>query len=193
MRAAIYCRISRDHEGAGLGVERQREDCEALADRLGVTERALFTDNDLSAYSKVCRPGYGAMLAAVARGEIDVILAWHTDRLHRSTRELDDFVDVLKPRDVYVHTVKAGLLDLTTPAGKMTAKILGAVAEQESEHKLSASAGSTCRWPTTGSKSAVAGCTDGTSTALSRKRPRSSGRWSSGLARRSPAAASPRI
>ena len=33
--AAIYVRISQDRGGAGLGVQRQREDCEALCDRLG--------------------------------------------------------------------------------------------------------------------------------------------------------------
>jgi DNA invertase Pin-like site-specific DNA recombinase len=29
-RAAIYCRISQDRGGAGLGVARQEEDCRAL-------------------------------------------------------------------------------------------------------------------------------------------------------------------
>lgn len=34
-RAAIYCRISDDREGAGLGVARQDVDCREQADRLG--------------------------------------------------------------------------------------------------------------------------------------------------------------
>lgn len=34
-QAAIYCRISRDREGAGLGVEPQSRDCRNLAERLG--------------------------------------------------------------------------------------------------------------------------------------------------------------
>jgi site-specific DNA recombinase len=33
--AAIYCRISDDREGTGLGVDRQEEDCRALAQRKG--------------------------------------------------------------------------------------------------------------------------------------------------------------
>jgi site-specific DNA recombinase len=57
-RAAIYCRISQDRAGAGLGVERQREDCAALADRLGWNVVETFTDNDLSAYSGKPRAGY---------------------------------------------------------------------------------------------------------------------------------------
>jgi len=35
--AAIYVRISRDTEGTGLGVKRQRADCEALARKHGWT------------------------------------------------------------------------------------------------------------------------------------------------------------
>jgi site-specific DNA recombinase len=35
IKAAIYCRISDDRAGAGLGVERQRTDCVQLAAVLG--------------------------------------------------------------------------------------------------------------------------------------------------------------
>src|SRR4028118_2036105 len=37
LRAAIYARISDDTEGRAAGVERQVEDCKALAERLGRT------------------------------------------------------------------------------------------------------------------------------------------------------------
>jgi len=46
-RAAIYCRISRDKVGAGLGVERQQADCRALAERLGWSVVEAFSDDDL--------------------------------------------------------------------------------------------------------------------------------------------------
>jgi hypothetical protein len=51
MAAVIYCRISADKTGAGLGVERQAADCRDLALKLGLGEPELLTDNDLSAYS----------------------------------------------------------------------------------------------------------------------------------------------
>ncbi len=66
--AAIYCRISRDREGAGLGVDRQEADCRALAVRLGWEVAAVFVDNDISAYSSRPRPQYRAMLDAVRSG-----------------------------------------------------------------------------------------------------------------------------
>jgi DNA invertase Pin-like site-specific DNA recombinase len=134
-RAAIYCRISQDRAGAGLGVQRQREDCEAVAQRLGWQVVAVHTDNDLSAYSGKPRPGYRALLAQIAAGEIDAVLAWHEDRLHRSPRELEDYIDACEPRRVVTHFAQAGELDLTTASGRMTARIRGAVTRQESEHK----------------------------------------------------------
>jgi hypothetical protein len=64
-----------------------------------------------------------------------VVIAWHTDRLHRSPTELEAYIDLSERRGVATHTVQAGTIDLATPSGRMTARILGAVARQESEHK----------------------------------------------------------
>src|SRR5690348_12936743 len=106
-RAAIYCRISQDREGAGLGVERQRQDCEALAARLGWTITAVHVDNDTSAHSGKPRPGYAALLADIEAGTADAVLVWHTDRLHRSPAELETFVEICERRGVFTQTVKA--------------------------------------------------------------------------------------
>jgi len=43
-RAAIYCRISDDREGRGLGVARQEDDCRKLAERLGWEVAKLYRD-----------------------------------------------------------------------------------------------------------------------------------------------------
>jgi DNA invertase Pin-like site-specific DNA recombinase len=135
-RAIIYCRISRDREGAGLGVERQREDCEALAKQLGVEVVTVYTDNDLSAYSGKPRPGYQKLLADLRTGRADTVLAWHTDRLHRSPAELEEYIDVCEPRGVQTRTVKAGHLDLTTATGRMIARQLGVQARYEVERMI---------------------------------------------------------
>ena len=135
-RAIIYCRISRDREGAGLGVERQREDCEALAAQLGVDIVAVYTDNDLSAYSGKPRPGYQKLLEDLRGGRADTVLAWHTDRLHRSPAELEEYIDVCEPRRVETRTVKAGHLDLTTATGRMIARQLGVQARYEVERMV---------------------------------------------------------
>ncbi|MET8765819.1 recombinase family protein [Streptomyces sp. NPDC004658] len=134
-RAVIYCRISQDRTGAGLGVDRQREDCEALAKRNGWDVIEVYVDNDISAYSGKKRPDYQRMLADLDQGAATIVIAWHTDRLHRSPLELEEYINLCERRGVTTQTVQAGELDLATPSGRMTARIHGAVARQESEHK----------------------------------------------------------
>ncbi|MGI8310354.1 recombinase family protein [Saccharopolyspora hattusasensis] len=134
LRAVIYVRISKDKVGAGLGVERQEKDCRALAERLGWLVVAVFVDNDMSAYSGKPRKDYSRMLAFLRAGRADAVLAWHTDRLHRSPTELEEYITVCQDRDVPTQCVRAGTLDLSTANGRMQARIAGAVARQEVEH-----------------------------------------------------------
>ncbi len=134
-RAVIYVRISQDRSGAHLGVDRQREDCEALAERNGWYVVEVDIDNDLSAYSGKPRPDYRRMLNDLDQGQATVVIAWHTDRLHRSPTELEEYIDLSERRGINTHTCQAGPIDLSTPSGRMTARILGAVARHESEHK----------------------------------------------------------
>jgi DNA invertase Pin-like site-specific DNA recombinase len=135
-RAAIYVRISKDRAGAGLGVQRQEQECRELAGRLGLTVLAVYVDNDLSAYSGKPRPEYQRLLTAVEAGSVDTVVAWHTDRLHRSPTELEVYISKCDKRGVPTHTVKAGPLDLSTPSGRMVARQLGAVARYEVEHMV---------------------------------------------------------
>lgn len=131
----VYARISEDRAGAGLGVERQERDCRELADRLGWRVVDVLADNDISAYSGKPRKGYRALLEQLEHGSATGVLAWHTDRLHRSPVELERYIAVCESRNVVTHTVQAGPLDLATPSGRMVARQLGAVARYESEHK----------------------------------------------------------
>ena len=132
-RFAIYSRISRDRIGAGLGVERQQEDCEALVRELGGTVVAAYSDNDISAYSGKHRPGYEALLQSIKAGEIDAVAVWHQDRLLRRTIDLETYIDICQPLNVATYTVKAGQLDLATPSGRAVAKTLAAWASYEVE------------------------------------------------------------
>ncbi|GAA4562417.1 recombinase family protein [Micromonospora coerulea] len=135
-RAAIYVRISRDREGGGLGVARQEQDCRELAARHGLTVAQVYSDNDLSAYSGKPRSSYRRMLDDIAAARVDAVLTWHSDRLHRSPTELEEYITACEPRGVPTYTVKAGPLDLSTPSGRMVARQLGAVARYEVEHQV---------------------------------------------------------
>jgi site-specific DNA recombinase len=134
-RAAIYARISQDRDGSMLGVERQRADCQRVIEARGWDLAGLYVDNDLSAYSGKQRPEYLRLLDDLKARRIDAVVAWHPDRLHRSPRELEDFVDAVEAAGAAVETATAGALDLSTPSGRMAARMLGAAARYESEHK----------------------------------------------------------
>lgn len=134
VKTAIYLRISYDPTGTSAGVDRQRADCQRLADTLGWTVTDVFEDNDASAYSGRTRPGYEQLIRAMREGKVEAVIAWHSDRLHRSMKDLVRFIDAAKTGSVSIRTVQGGDLDLSTASGVMLAQILGAVAEQESAH-----------------------------------------------------------
>ena len=135
VRAGIYTRISYDPAGQRAGVERQRLDCEALCRSRGWEVAHYLEDNDRSAYSGKPRCAYQELLRAVEAGEIDAIVTWHNDRLHRSPKELEGFINLVERTGVRVAVVTGGDYDLTTPEGCLAARIVGAVARKESEDR----------------------------------------------------------
>ena len=62
LKTAIYCRISDDRDGTGLGVERQEIDCRKYATEHSLGDIEIFIDNDISAFSGKKRPQYLAMM-----------------------------------------------------------------------------------------------------------------------------------
>lgn len=135
MKAVVYNRISSDPSGQKAGVARQERECRELAEVRGWDVVGVYTDNDRSAYSGKPRPEYERLLVDIDSGVAGSIIAWHPDRLHRSPVELEDFIDLVEKRGVTVATVQGGEYDLSTPSGRMTARVVGAVARHESEHK----------------------------------------------------------
>ena len=134
MRAAIYLRQSKDALQDGLAIDRQREDCVKLCAERGWTIVAELADNDISASNGKHRPAYQELLRLVEVGSVDVIVAWHVDRITRRLSELEDLIERCEKAGVRVATV-SGDLDLSTDAGRLVGRILGAVARGEVERK----------------------------------------------------------
>lgn len=132
MRAAIYTRISKDHEGRRLGVQRQRQDCEQKAKTLGWKIAGTYEDNDRSASNGKRRPEYERLLEDIEARAIDAVVCWDLDRLHRRPLELEHFIDLADRHAVALASV-GGDVDLATDNGRMFARIKGAVARAESE------------------------------------------------------------
>lgn len=135
MLAGIYTRISNDPTGKEQGVQRQSEDCHALANTLGWQIVDTYTDNDTSATSTKPRPHYKRMLTDIQAGRINAIIVWHADRLYRKITDLVEIVDIAKTHNLAIATVRAGHIDLTTPTGRLVAGLLATVATYEGEQK----------------------------------------------------------
>ena len=136
LRAVIYVRISRDDgntEGAGP-IERQLADCRMLAQLRRYEVVAEEEDRGVSAYGEKKRPAWERVLEMVERGEVDVIVAWHIDRMTRNMVDLERLILLTEEHGVSVATV-TGDIDLTNETGKMVARILAAVARAEVERK----------------------------------------------------------
>jgi site-specific DNA recombinase len=133
--AGIYARISSDREGLQLGVQRQVEDCRALAERRKWPVVKVYIDDDVSAYKSRIRPAYQQMLADLRNGVLDAVIVWNLDRLHRQPKELEEFFDICDAAQVVDLASVAGDINLGSDDGRFHARILGAVARKESDDK----------------------------------------------------------
>jgi DNA invertase Pin-like site-specific DNA recombinase len=132
--AAVYCRISMDRSGEGLGVERQEELCRTLAKERGWPVAEVYCDNDRSAHNGKPRPAYERMLADIGAGLRDAVVCVDLDRLTRRSIELERFMNLADAHGVALANV-SGDIDLASSDGRFKARIMGAVASQESEKK----------------------------------------------------------
>ncbi len=132
-RAGIYARISEDRDETQAGVGRQVEDCERLAQARGWEVVQRYVDNDLSAYRGQKRPEYRRMLEDIRACRIEAVIVYHQDRLHRQPRELEEFFDVCDAAGLTQLASVSGDIDLATHDGRLKARILGAVARNQSD------------------------------------------------------------
>jgi DNA invertase Pin-like site-specific DNA recombinase len=140
---AAYLRLSLDWEGKGLGIERQREDCEHIAARLGVEITDWYVDNSVGASrrskSKGNRPEYRRLLTDIEAGCVKTVIIWMEDRLHRQVIELAEFLKVCEAAGVTRIASVGGELNLSDPDQRTLLYIKAAMAEAEVE-KISARA-----------------------------------------------------
>ena len=101
--------------------------------RLG--DHALLRGRRPVAYSARKRRAHEEMLGAVEDGALDAIAPGTTTGSTAPPRELEAFIDLVERSGVRVAVVSGGDYDLTTPDGRFTARIVGAVARKESEDR----------------------------------------------------------
>jgi DNA invertase Pin-like site-specific DNA recombinase len=127
MRVAIYARVSTTDQTA----ENQLLELRAVAERQGWEVTTEHVDTGISgAKGRDKRPALDDMLKAVARREVNKVMAWSVDRLGRSLLDLLTTLGEFHSTgtDLYLH--QQGI-DTGTPAGKAMFSMLGVFAEFE--------------------------------------------------------------
>lgn len=119
----------------GLAIERQREQCEALATYRQWEVVQTYVDQSKSATDRTkVRPAYDRMVSDYKAGAFTAIVCYDLDRLTRQPRQLEDWIDAAELRGLALVTAN-GDADLSTDGGRMYARIKAAVARAEMERK----------------------------------------------------------
>jgi DNA invertase Pin-like site-specific DNA recombinase len=128
-RAALYVRVSTDHQS----VENQVRELRQVAERRGWQVVEIYRDAGISgAKGRDRRPGLDAMLKDANRRKFDVVMAWAIDRLGRSLIDLLGTIEHLQEVGVDLYLDQQHI-DTTTPTGKLLFQITGAFAEFDPE------------------------------------------------------------
>jgi len=124
MKAAIYSRVSTTSQTT----DNQTQELLAVAERNSWNIEAVYSDVISGAKEK--RPELDALMKAVIKREVDVVLVWDISRLGRSLQHLLKLLEEFHAKGVDVYFHQQGL-DTTTPAGKLMFQMCGAFAEFE--------------------------------------------------------------
>ena len=123
MRAAIYCRLSKNRKGKRSNVKEQERDCREFIDSEGWQLVGVYSDDGISASDKSEKPRdeFLRLMADLRDGLIDVIIASEITRLYRRPRELEELLD---PVDKFRYNVELHTVDddkrwnIHTPSGR---------------------------------------------------------------------------
>ena len=118
-----YCRVST----ADQTNENQIQEIKAAG--FSVTASRTVSETISGSVAASSRKGFARLLDKMAEG--DVLVVTKLDRLGRNAMDVRATVEELEGRNVRVHCLALGGVDLTSPAGKMTMQVIAAVAEFE--------------------------------------------------------------
>ena len=126
-RAAIYVRVSTDHQS----VENQIRELRQVAERRGWEVVEVYSDAGISgAKDRKQRPGLDRMLNDAGRRRFDIVMAWAIDRVGRSLIDLLGTIQHLDACGVDLYLDQQNI-DTSTPMGKLVFQVTGAFAEFE--------------------------------------------------------------
>ena len=137
IRIAFYIRVSTEDQLKGNGIELQKRALMQLYKQKSESmprwtlneKKHVYVDKAMSG-AKQNRPQFLAMMEAVKKKEIDLVVVWKIDRLSRSLQQLLVVFEELKKYKASFYSLKENI-DFTGAIGKLTFHIFGALAEFE--------------------------------------------------------------
>src|SRR6266478_3863085 len=127
MKTALYARVSTLDKGQDpqMQLRELREYCQ----RRGWTVAGEYVDIGVSG-SKDSRPELNRLMTDAHRRNFEAVLVWRLDRFARSVSHLLRALETFKSQGIEFISYSEQM-DTSTPVGKMTFTVLGAVAELE--------------------------------------------------------------
>ncbi len=128
----INCNMSRTFAYARVSTSDQTTDNqlrEIEAAGFSVDKRRVVTESISGSVCAEQRPGFADLLRRMEEG--DVLIVTKLDRLGRNAMDVRATVEALADRNIRIHCLALGGVDLTSSAGRMTMQVLNAVAEFE--------------------------------------------------------------
>lgn len=122
-RAFAYCRVSTAEQTTGNQVR------EIEAAGFAVDDKRIITETVSGSVAAMERKGFAKLVDRLEAG--DVMIVTKLDRLGRNAMDVRATIERLESDGIRVHCLALGGVDLTSPAGKMTMGVIGAVAEFE--------------------------------------------------------------
>ena len=126
MDTALYLRTST----ADQTTDNQQLDLEKVADKMDWAVTEIF--KDVFSGAKAKRPGLDALMKAVTRKEVDMVMTWDVSRLGRSLPHLVTLLEEFQASgcDLYFHQ---NGLNTSTPSGKAMFGMLSVFSQFERE------------------------------------------------------------
>lgn len=128
-KAVGYCRISTNIQLDNTSLKDQEDKIRAYGNLHNIEISEIFIDKSISGRS-TDRPDYDKMMNYVKENDIDFIIVYKNDRIHRSLYNLLTMINDLQKYNVSLVSVTENF-DTSTPQGMLLLQMLASFAEFE--------------------------------------------------------------